>query len=70
MLHTYPAIEGLKENFYQNILTYGKYGEASYPLHHIIFAIFNPFETGSFEFRFLSIFLIFFFYNYFFFIIL
>lgn len=55
-LHTYPAIEGIKESFLENIITYGKYGEASYPLHHIIFAIFNPFEAGSFEFRILSVF--------------
>lgn len=66
-LHTYPAIEGLKNNFLENIITYGKYGEFSYPLHHIIFSIFNPFETGSLEFRLISVFwslliLIFFFY--------
>ena len=55
LLHTYPAIEGLKNNFFDNILTYGKYGEASYPLHHIIFALLNPFESGSSGFKALSI---------------
>ena len=50
-LHTYPAIEGLKNNFIQNIITYGKYGENSYPLHHIIYAYTNPFEVGSLFYR-------------------
>ena len=50
-LHTYPAIDGLKNNFIQNIITYGKYGENSYPLHHIIYAYTNLFEIGSIFFR-------------------
>ena len=50
-LHTYPAIDGLKNNFIENIITYGKYGENSYPLHHIIYAYTNPFEVGSIYYR-------------------
>ena len=50
-LHTYPAIDGLKNNFIENIRTYGKYGENSYPLHHIIYAYTNPFEVGSIYYR-------------------
>lgn len=49
--HTYPAIDGLKNNFIENIITYGKYGENSYPLHHIIYAYTNPFEVGSIYYR-------------------
>ncbi len=53
--HTYPAIEGLRQNFVNNIISFGKYGEHSYPFHHIIFAYLNPFEVGSFFFRLTSI---------------
>ncbi len=55
VIHTYPAIEGIRENFLKNILTYGKYGENSYPLHHIIFAFINPFEVGTFYFKLISL---------------
>jgi len=54
--HTYPAINALKINFLENIINYGKFGENSYPLHHIIFAFLNPFEPGSFFFKLISIF--------------
>ena len=40
----------------ENIINYGKFGENSYPLHHIIFAFLNPFKPGSFFFRLISIF--------------
>ena len=52
--HTYPVINGLKENFVDNIINYGKFGENSYPLHHIIFSFINPYETGSTMFRIIS----------------
>lgn len=55
-LHTYPAIDGFKNSFLKNIIDYGKYGENSYPLHHLIFAFLNPFEVGSISFRLLSCF--------------
>ncbi len=55
--HTYPAISGLKENFLLNILNYGKYGENSYPLHHIIFAYLIPFNVGTIYFKFTSCFI-------------
>lgn len=55
-IHTYPAINALKTNFLENIINYGKFGENSYPLHHIIFAFLNPFKPGSFFFRLISIF--------------
>lgn len=66
--HTYPAINGLKNNFLDAILNYGKYGENSYPLHHIIFAYLNPFEVGSVNFK-ISSCIISFIYLFFFFLI-
>ena len=53
-LHTYPAIEGLRLNFFNNIVNYGKYGENSYPLHHIMHALLNPFGTGTFLYKIFS----------------
>jgi len=53
-LHTYPAIEGLRLNFFNNLVNYGKYGENSYPLHHIIYALLNPFSTGTFLYKIFS----------------
>jgi hypothetical protein len=53
-LHTYPAIEGLKINFFENLINYGKYGENSYPLHHIIYAYTNPFVPGTLLYKIIS----------------
>lgn len=67
--HTYPAINGLKENFFKNISIYGNYGENSYPLHHIIFGYLIPFNVGTVYFK-LSSCLISFIYLYFFYLII
>ena len=46
--HTWPAINSFnKENFYETLLTYGKFGENSYPLHHIIYGKLLNFNSGN-----------------------
>ena len=48
---TYPAIIAFKNNFYDTLLNYGKFGEGSLPLFHILNAYLNPFIENQYLFQ-------------------
>ena len=50
--HTWPAIQGLKENFFLSIKNFGKFGEGSWPMFHILNVFINPFTETQFSFQF------------------
>ena len=50
--HTWPAIQGLKEDFFLSIKNFGKFGEGSWPMFHILNAFINPFTETQFSFQF------------------
>ena len=49
---TWPAIESFKKDFSNTLINYGKIGEGSLPLFHIINAYLNPFTYNQFIFQF------------------
>lgn len=48
---TWPAIQGFKNNFFDTLINYGKYGEGSLPLFHILNAYLNPFSYDPYAFQ-------------------
>ena len=48
---TWPAILAFKDSFYSTLLNYGKFGEGSLPLFHIINAYLNPFTQNQYLFQ-------------------
>tara|TARA_B100000700_G_scaffold302030_1_gene371884 strand:+ start:7622 stop:8962 length:1341 start_codon:yes stop_codon:yes gene_type:complete len=48
---TWPAIQAIKENFYFSIKNYGKFGDGSWPMFHILNALFNPFTFSEYFFQ-------------------
>ena len=50
--HTWPAIQGIKENFLLAIKNYGEFKEGSWPMFHILNVFFNPFTNSQLSFQF------------------
>ena len=50
--HTWPAIKSFEFEFFDTIKNYGKFGEGSWPMFHILNALFNPFTYSQIFFQF------------------
>ena len=50
--HTWPALQGIKNDFYYSIKNYGIFYEGAWPMFHIINAFLNPFTQSQLSFQF------------------
>ena len=50
--HTWPAIKSFQSDFIYTIKNYGKFGEGSWPMFHILNAFINPFTDTQIKFQF------------------
>ena len=50
--HTWPAIKSFQLDFIYTIKNYGKFGEGSWPMFHILNAFINPFTDTQIKFQF------------------
>ena len=50
--HTWPAIQGIEENFLLAIKNYGEFKEGPWPMFHILNVFFNPFINSQLSFQF------------------
>ena len=48
---TWPAIKGIEQEFFFAIKNYGKFGEGSWPMFHILNVLFNPFTYSQYSFQ-------------------